>query len=478
MVLSVLGSSVMRHPRGILNGLVAGLVLACGTSALAQLETRASISDPGEPQSLAVSDFNGDGFPDLAVASFNGDLSVLLGNGDGTFRKPVLYKANDANTVISGDLRNNGISDLVVTNPDRGSIGVLLGNGDGTFQPVVLYPDPKKDPVFAAFGDFNNDGNLDVVVIDEIGCYCIGVLLGNGNGTLQPAMYTPAPYPTQVLGVGDFNGDGNLDLVTAGQFGGTNLMGVLLGNGDGTFRRGASYAVYNGPQSIAVADFNGDHILDVAVAEPEGGAISIFLGNGDGTFRAAPTIGASFPGSVVSADLNGDGIPDLVAVTSFNSNLISLFLGNGDGTFQPEMDFTAVVAGGIAVGDFNGDQKTDIAVGGYIGNSVLTLLNTGTVAFSPTTPLNFKKQAVGTTSTAQKVTLTNTGKTGLKIASMKASAQFGVTSTCGSSVAAGANCTISVTFTPKTQGAKSGTVTINDSASSKPQVIELSGTGT
>jgi hypothetical protein len=289
-------------------------------------------------------------------------------------------------------------------------------------------------------------------------------------------MHTPAPYPTQVLGGGAFNRDGNLDLVTAGQFGGTNLMGVLLGNGDGTFRTGESYTVYNGPQSIAVADFNGDHILDVA--EPEGGAISIFLGNGDGTFRAAPTIGASFPGSIVSADLNGDGIPDLVAVTSFNSNLISIFLGKGDGTFQPEMDFTAVVAGGIAVGDFNGDQKMDVAVGGYTGNSVLTLLNTGVVSFSPTTPITFKTQAIGTTSSAQNVKLTNSGKTELKISSMKASSQFGVTSTCGSSVAAGGNCTISVTFSPKTQGAKSGTVTINDSASSTPQVIELSGTGT
>ncbi|MFZ0321460.1 MAG: choice-of-anchor D domain-containing protein, partial [Candidatus Sulfotelmatobacter sp.] len=89
----------------------------------------------------------------------------------------------------------------------------------------------------------------------------------------------------------------------------------------------------------------------------------------------------------------------------------------------------------------------------------------------------FKKQAIGTTSVPQTVTLTNTGATELKMSSMKASSQFGVTSTCGASVPSGADCTISVTFSPKTQGAKSGTVTINDSASSKPQVIELSGTG-
>lgn len=110
-------------------------------------------------------------------------------------------------------------------------------------------------------------------------------------------------------------------------------------------------------------------------------------------------------------------------------------------------------------------------------NYVEVLLNTGTVTFSPTTPLAFKKQTVGTTSAPQTVTLTNAGKTALKISSMKATGQFGMTSTCGSSVAAGANCAISVTFSPKSKGAKSGTVSINDSASSKPQVIELSGTG-
>lgn len=467
----------MRFARGILNG-VLGLALTCGASAFAQLETRASVSDPGEPQSLAVADFNGDGALDLAVASFNGDLSVLLGNGDGTFRKPIFYNANGANTVISGDLRNNGIYDLVVTNPGDQSLGVLLGNGDGTFQPVVPYPDAKKEPVFAALGDFNGDGKLDVVVIDEIGCYCIGVRMGKGNGTLGAETHTPAPYPTQVLAVGDFNGDGNLDLVTAGQFGGTNLMGVLLGQGDGTFRTGASYAVYNGPQSITVADFNGDGILDAAVAEPEGQAISIFLGNGDGTFRAAPTIGADFPAFVVSADFNGDGIADLAVLTGFSTSYVSLFLGNGDGTFQPEVNFPAAQAAAIATGDLNGDRQIDVALGNYLGNSVITVLNTGVVAFSPTTPLTFKKQKHGTTSAPQTVTLTNTGKTELKISAMKASAQFGVTSTCGSSVAAGANCAISVTFSPTSQGPKSGTVTIDDSASSKPMVIELSGTGT
>jgi hypothetical protein len=118
-----------------------------------------------------------------------------------------------------------------------------------------------------------------------------------------------------------------------------------------------------------------------------------------------------------------------------------------------------------------------VTVGSGHGN-VVTLLNTGVVTFSPTTPLNFGDQSIGATSAAQTVTLTNAGTAELKIQSMKASAEFAVTATCGSRVAPGANCTISATFSPTKQGAKQGTVSISDNASSKPQVIELFGTGT
>jgi hypothetical protein len=131
-----------------------------------------------------------------------------------------------------------------------------------------------------------------------------------------------------------------------------------------------------------------------------------------------------------------------------------------------------------ASGDFNGDHKTDVVVADFLGNSVITLLNTGVVNFSPTTPLDFSKQATGTTSVPQTVTLTNTGAEALHIASMVVKGQFQMTSTCGASVAAGGYCEISVTFSPQSKGAKSGTVILEDSASSKPQVIELAGTGT
>ena len=175
----------------------------------------------------------------------------------------------------------------------------------------------------------------------------------------------------------------------------------------------------------------------------------------------------------------GDGKTDIAAANALFPPGVTVFHGNGDGTFQPGVFYPAGQEGNyIASGDFNGDHRPDLVEVDHERGVITTLLNTGVVSFSPTTPLNFKKQAVGKTSAPQSVTLTNTGATELKIQSMTASTEFAVTSTCGERVAAGANCTISATFSPTKQGAVQGTISIIDYASIKPQVIELLGTGT
>jgi hypothetical protein len=332
-----------------------------------------------------------------------------------------------------------------------------------------------------AVGDFNHDGNLDVVAIERGSeCGCIAVFLGNGDGTFQAGVNTPVvdvdPFG---LAVGDFNHDGLLDVAVTGFFGTIDQVSIWLGNGDGSFHEGESYALGSEPVSVVSADFNRDGNLDLAVGVSEGYAVSVLLGNGDGTFQTPVDYQVLFPGQVAVSDFNGDGVPDLAVSSGFDISGVSVFLGNGDGTFRsPAFYPTARVSGPIAIGDFNGDRKPDILEGDGNGEKAYMLLNTGVAAFSPTTPLTFKSQAVGTTSPAQKVTLTNTGKAELKISAMKVAGQFGMSSTCGKGVVAGKSCTISVTFSPTSQGAKSGTITINDSASSKPQVIELSGTGT
>jgi hypothetical protein len=157
---------------------------------------------------------------------------------------------------------------------------------------------------------------------------------------------------------------------------------------------------------------------------------------------------------------------------------IYIFNGNGDGTFQPS-EFYKVgrQLSYVATGDFNGDKKTDFVVADYRYNAVVVVQNTGIVTFSPTVPLSFARQAVGTRSSPLQVTLTNSGNKALKISSMKVTGEFAMTSLCHPSIAPGASCTISATFSPTSQGRKFGTVTIIDSGSSKPQFIELLGVG-
>jgi hypothetical protein len=456
------------------------LAMSFVSHAHAQFETRGNFTADSDPSSVAVGDFNHDGKLDLAVAAGccpSGGISILLGNGDGTFRPAVNYIAGDSPlSVTAADLNRDGNLDLAVGS-QSGYVSILLGNGDGTFQPATESP---AVPVFERYittGDFNHDGIPDLVMRADQSA--VSVLLGNGDGTFQSALTTYAPFDVTALGVGDFNRDGKLDLVTSGTFGSGSGVNVWLGNGDGTFTYGASYPGDTAPVAIAVADFNRDGKLDLAIDNSEGVGIAVMLGNGDGTFQAAVEYPIAFTFWVTAADLNGDGKIDLAVPNGFSPFTgVTVFPGNGDGTFGTGNYYpVADEAYSVAVGDFNGDGKKDMAVPDYRSNTVSILMNTGTVALSPTTPLSFNKQTVGTKSAPKEVVLTNTGKTKLKISAIKTSSQFGMSTTCHPNVSPGANCTISVTFSPTSTGAKSGTVTINDSASPKPMIIELSGTG-
>jgi len=430
------------------------------------------------PNSIAVGDFNHDGTLDLAIAAAatnTANVVILLGNGDGAFREGSSYTAGTgAVSIVAADFNHDGNLDLAVANSLSNYISILLGNGDGTFRAGPQNPAVPQAVNFVTVSDFNRDGAPDLVAFSYAYPHNLSIIFGNGDGTFQNAVVTDTSFDIQSLGVGDFNHDGKLDVVTAGNF----TINVLLGNGDGTFQYGASYPSGESPASIAVADFNGDHKLDLAIASVA--EISVLLGNGDGTFQTAVNYPTNFPLTVTAAVLTGSRKLDLVVANSIFPSGVSVLAGNGDGSFQPGVFYPSnmLTTENAAVGDFNGDRQADIVYANYEYESVTVLLNTGVVSYSPTTPLNFKKQAAGTTSPPLKVTLTNTGTTALRIASMKASAEFAVTSTCASSVAAGAKCTISATFSPTKKGPVQGTISIIDSASTKPQVIELLGTGT
>ena len=451
----------------------------------AQFETRTTIPFGFVyPPSIAVGDFNHDGKLDLAAANYleATQVTVALGNGDGTFQTPVLYVAgNEPDAVVAADVNHDGNLDLVVGNYLGSNLAVLLGNGDGTFQTPRNYDLPiLGSPTYVAVGDFNNDGNPDLFAIEaSTSCQCALVFLGNGDGTFQtPPITTVTTYNLYGFAIGDFNSDGKLDLALAeNAFNATQLQ-IFLGNGDGSFRLGAAYLPGSSPGQVVAADLNGDHHLDLVVrSEAE---LTILLGKGDGTFQA-PKFYLPDPNWFTVGDFNGDGKPDIAVTDYLLSDQASILFGNGDGTFAAAKTYNVGTVGGYIVkGDFNGDGKTDLAFSGGSNPSfgITVLLNTGAVSLSPITPLSFPFQFVGSRSAPQTVNLSNTGTSALTISSVKATGQFGVSSTCGSSVAPGGNCTLSVTFSPTSQGPKSGTISIRDSASSKPQVIELSGAGT
>jgi len=327
--------------------------------------------------SVATGDLNGDGNVDVVTANVAaGSVAILLGRGDGTFDEAAIRSVGSgAATVRLVDLDTDGALDIVVTARDDDSLVTLAGNGDGTFAPEVVYA--AGDGVFGlAVGDVNGDLASDIVTGHQLGDN-IGVRLGDGSGGLGPM--TTLPGNDFVFGVelADMDSDGNLDIVATSGIG-PGLVSVYRGNGDGTFAPKADADLGASPRRLAVADIDGDGRADVVAPNVDDGTISVALGTGDGQLGAATTVVSGFsPFAVDVTDLNKDGRPDLLAVRLSTSNALEYHLGLGDGTFTTRQIVGTTSNGprDIEAADLDGDGLPDLVTANRQSNNVTSVLN-------------------------------------------------------------------------------------------------------
>jgi len=349
----------------------------------------------------AVGDLNSDGRPEIVSANFTDNtITVYVNKGDGTFLPGVYYAVVTApstgstawtvpTAVTIADVNGDGKADVITTDDNSGDLVVLLGNGDGTVKvPSVGYATGGYPYTAAIVADFNGDGLPDLVVTDAF--YSFVYMKGYGDGTFRAAtdFYTPTTDNGQSYGwdvaTGDFNGDGIPDVVIGNWYTDATVgITVFLSRGDGSLKPGVNYGSGGAMAFVAVADFNKDGKLDIAAVDHASGMVQIFTGNGDGTFTAGQSIatGDTDSQTIVAADLNGDGWPDLV-VANNNGGNFGVIMNDGTGAFLPIATTTlnnpATV---VAAADVNGDGKMDLVLPEPACGCVGVLLGNGDGTF-------------------------------------------------------------------------------------------------
>ncbi len=326
------------------------------------------------PDSVAVANL-GNGHADIVTANYGANtVSVLLGNGDDTFQQAQSFAVGNVSFAVAVANLGNGQTDTVTTNYVADTVSVSLGNGDGTFQPAQSFG-VGSGPDSVALADVNGDGRPDIVTTNAIDD-TVSVLLGNGDGTFQPVQSFAVGLRPDSVAIADL-GNGHADIVTANAA--ANTVSVLLGNGDGTFQPAKSLAVGSDPESVAIANLGNGH-ADIVTANNGDNTVSVLLGNGDGTFGPArPYPVGSDPESVTLADL-GNGRLDLITA-NYGDDTVSVLLGNGDGTFGPAQSFVVgSLPHSVVVADL-GNGHPDIVTANYGASTVSVLLGNGNGTF-------------------------------------------------------------------------------------------------
>ena len=342
-------------------------------------------------EGIINADFNNDLNLDIAATNKDDDdITILLGDGDGTFTAgDDVTTGNSPRGIVSADFDEDGNMDLAVVNSDDDNVEILLGEGDGTFV-ASTNPATGESPAAITAADFDNDGSVDLAITNSTdSANTLSILLGDGDGTFTDSGENPATgsVPFGIIAA-DFDADGNMDLAITnyGDSGAGTTMSVFIGSGDGTFVAKVDYTTETGPISLSSADFNNDGYLDIANVNINSRSVSIFLGIGDGTFQdqVSSSTGAdetkNGPTGIAIADFNGDANMD-VAVSNYGLSIgktISILLGIGDGTFDTKTYYDVASNGrpsGITAGDFETDGDIDLATANYAASSISVLLN-------------------------------------------------------------------------------------------------------
>jgi hypothetical protein len=382
--------------------------LGSAADAGAQAPTFARADYPQLGGHFVAADFNGDGRQDLAGSAATA-AAVLLNNGSGGFAARAEFPVGgNMQDLAAGDFNGDGNVDLAVTiNNQQIGLSLLAGNGDGTFDPAVNLPNTAgaDSPAIVAT-DLDNDARVDLVIAHSMACYvapCVttelmSVLMGNGDGTFQPVRLVQVGRGMAKIAVGDFNRDGVKDLAIAGD---SSRLYRMYGVGDGTFVQQPTITLTADTFGVTgtdvdVADFNGDAIQDlVVVIGTNGSRTAVLIGNADGTFRPPLILtdaNLSIPQHAAVADYNGDGFQDLaVGVGDGSFGLMKMYNGNGNGTFQAPLqmlippDKSSIGAVGLITAALNADTKPDLVLGiGGAFPGLAVLLNVTSQAPPPT----------------------------------------------------------------------------------------------
>jgi cysteine-rich repeat protein len=328
------------------------------------------------PQELVTADFNGDGKPDLATATSNFSISVLLNQGNGQFLRAADIELSGIGlSLVTGDFDGNGTSDLAAALRQDDRIEAFLGTGDGSF---VLFSTlvTSLGPESLITGDFNNDGQFDLATGNAQGA-SVDLFLGL-NGGFAVARTTQTTSGVADLAAGDVNGDNDLDLIITHGID-EDALRVLLGDGAGNFTVQAPQPAGDTPGSILTNDFNNDGKLDIAIGRPLAGEIGIFSGDGSGLFLETQIVPAFGAIALAVGDFDGDGVLDIAAASDFDliSSHLDVLLGNDVGRFSilPPLQVSTGNLSGIAIADFNEDGALDVALSDQSNASIFVLLS-------------------------------------------------------------------------------------------------------